>query len=367
MTGGQVVPRPSRADYSPASPGGTGRGDDQELSLVAVLDILVRRWRFIVFTPLAALILLVAALAIRGPRFAAYSRFVPQVPRSQAPGNLAGLAAQFGVSLGSASAEQSVDFYAKLLKSRELLDSTADTRYRFAATPGSTDSLTGNLMDLYDLGGATREKRLQNVVRRLERDVSVSTDPKANMITLRTEAPWEGLAVLVNRRLLELMTEFNQKKRQSQAGAERAFVEERMRDAASALAAAEQSLERFLEANRRYQDAPQLMAEHTRLLRRVELRQGVYTTLANNYEQARIEEVRNTPVTTLIERPESSAQRSGSRAVLGISALIIGLALGTLFAFSAEYFDQARERAPERFRHIDRLTTRLRRAATPRA
>ena len=94
----------------------------------------------------------------------------------------------------------------------------------------------------------------------------------------------------MNRRLLELVTEFNQERRQSQAAAERRFVEARREEAKGELEEAERNLQRFLEQNRSYESSPQLVFEAQRLQRSVDINQQLYTSLAQSYEQARIAE-----------------------------------------------------------------------------
>jgi len=92
--------------------------------------------------------------------------------------------------------------------------------------------------------------------------------------------------------------------RQSQAAAERGFTEERMAEAQEELRAAENELQRFLQNNRQFQNSPELVFQHDRLQRRVAMRQQVYTSLVQSYEQARIDEVPNTPVITVVEYAE---------------------------------------------------------------
>src|SRR5690606_31231281 len=106
--------------------------------------------------------------------------------------------------------------------------------------------------------------------------------------------PWPELSELLNRELLNLVGEYNMQRRQSNAAAERSFVEARLEESRHELVGAESDLKSFMEQNRRFDEAPQLRLEAARLQRRVDLRQQVYASLAQAYEQARIEEVRNT-------------------------------------------------------------------------
>ena len=107
--------------------------------------------------------------------------------------------------------------------------------------------------------------------------------------------------------MLDLLDSFNLETRQPQAASERRFVEERLGQAKDELLDAEDRLLTFLNQNREFQNSSQLSFEHDRLLREVRLRQDVVTSLTESHEQARIEEVRNTPVITIVQAPELPA------------------------------------------------------------
>jgi capsule polysaccharide export protein KpsE/RkpR len=92
------------------------------------------------------------------------------------------------------------------------------------------------------------------------------------------------------------------------------------------LRASEDRLLAFSQANRRIQDSPDLIAQRARLERDVTMQQQIYTTLAQAYEQAKIEEVRDTPVLTVITPPEVPA-RPDSRRLAVKGALLTALLL----------------------------------------
>ena len=65
--------------------------------------------------------------------------------------------------------------------------------------------------------------------------------------------------------MLDLVSEFNLEKRQSQAAAERKFTEERSEQARTELLDAENRLQRFLQRNRDFGNDPSLTFERDRL------------------------------------------------------------------------------------------------------
>jgi uncharacterized protein involved in exopolysaccharide biosynthesis len=65
------------------------------------------------------------------------------------------------------------------------------------------------------------------------------------------------------------------------------------------------------------------------------MREQVYVTLAQAYEQAKLDEVRNTPVITVVEEPEAPV-RPDPRGVVtsGILGGLAGVAVGLAIAFA---------------------------------
>lgn len=309
--------------------------------------LLLRNGRLIIGVVVLVAAATAVALLFLGREYTARSAIVPEASDTRAM-PLAGLAAQFGVSLSGSSGGESVDFYSRLLRSRQLLEAAGLSRYRFVTEIGGEEVLEGTLLELYDVEGEHQRDRVRRLVDRLLEDVEVSTDVRANLLGIATTAPWPLLAEALNQRLLDLMGEFNLEKRQSKAAAERQFVEARMAEARSDLASAEAELRSFREQNRRLGASPELELEAQRLEREVSLRQQVYTSLAQAYEQARIDEVRNTPVFTVVDPPAGSARPDRGM----VSTLLMGVFLGTIagvtLALARESLARMRRDHPER-------------------
>jgi uncharacterized protein involved in exopolysaccharide biosynthesis len=132
----------------------------------------------------------------------------------------------------------------------------------------------------------------------------------------------------------------------------------------------------FLQRNRDYANSPELTFRQERLARDISLQQDVYSTLAQSFEKAKIEEVRDTPALTLIDQPERPAEpdRRGlaKKAVL---ALILGGILGVGIALVREGFGRAHGPGSEELREFralgratfDQLQPWRRRTSTPEA
>lgn len=333
----------------------SGRSGDM-LTLVALVNTFLRqRWAIIGLGVLGC----VAAIlwSLFRTSYAATASFTPAVQASSIQG-AASVAQAFGINLGTGGAGPSLDFYVAVIRSREFLGDLVRTRYRYSSM-GTGDSVSTTMLEAYGLGSDTSDRALLTASRRLRDQLDVSSDPRSNLVTVGVHAAGPELAEAVGRRLLELLSEFNIEQLQSRASAEREFVEQRMELARLQLDAAEDSLRRFLERNRSYQNSPRLLFEEQRLQRVIGLRQQVYTSLAESYEQARISEVRDTPVITVVDSPEGSAIRQRHAVRNGLVGLVLGLLVGTLIGFGREHLKREREENPEDYSEFVRLRRRM--------
>ncbi len=179
------------------------------------------------------------------------------------------------------------------------------------------------------------EETREAVIRELGARVVASANTRTGVVRVTGRFPQRTLARDVVARLVDLLNEFNLKTRQTAAVAEREFTESRLRQAKEELRSAEDDLQGFLQRNRDYRSSPQLTFAADRLEREVAVRQQVVSTLAQAFEQARIEEVRDTPVITVIEAAEAPVRADPRRLVVmtalsffGGGVLGIALALG---------------------------------------
>jgi uncharacterized protein involved in exopolysaccharide biosynthesis len=325
----------------PSGPDSNGN-DEVTLSPLLVIGTLARRWRMLVLVPLLTAVV-AAACAIVFRQYTARSRFVTQSSRGDMS-RFAGIAAQIGLSVGESPSE-SPDFYVDLIESGEVLRPAVVREYRFAKRYGSADTVSGTWLELLDVDGDSEEERVQNGIDELRERVNASASIKSGVVTMRTRAPWAGLAEGVNAALLELLAGFDRERRQAGARAERTFVEDRFASAKTELNAAEAQLATFLDRNRR-PESPRLMMDLERLQRQVATRQEVYVALAQAYEQARIEEVRNTPVITVVDRPDGSARGSRGLRFAALMGLLLGFIVAVGLAFLADYVSR-RADSPE--------------------
>lgn len=306
--------------------------------------LLGRRRRLLVLSASLAVITLVVGLLL--PRtYSARGAFTPQVSTSPLS-RLAGLAAQFGVgNLPGNDQTASPDFYADLVRSEQLRRALVTTEY---VVVQGRDTVRGTLVDFYRINERTPALAREVAVKKLVGDLSVSVNVRTGVVELEARARWPGLALQLVEQTLARLNQFNLETRQSQAASERKFAEISVVQAKNDLREAEDRMQQFLTQNREFRNSPQLTFQNERLQREVDTRQQVYTSLVQSYEQARIEEVRNTPVITVVEAPILPVKpESRLLAFKIVIAMTLGLLLGIGWTLAEDFMSRNRVVDPD--------------------
>ena len=287
--------------------------------LVAVANALLRHRYLLVGVPLLA-IGTAAVLGLRQARQYTSVAAVLSAQQSSSRSPTSSLAAQFGVTIPGAGSGDSPEFYADLIETRAILQPAAET-------PLSDDgqSLAQRLG-----GTAAAVERLRSAT-----SVDIASRSGIMRISVRWDTPAEAQRVAAV--MVAALERFNRERRQSRASAERRFVEQRLEESNAELRQAETRLQSFLQQNRQYANSPALAVEHERLLRTLAMRQQLVASLTQSYEQAKIDEVRDTPVITIIEEADLPL-RPDPRGLAQRMALagVIGFLLAAMFAIARD-------------------------------
>lgn len=294
-------------------------------TLADVGRALARHARALIAAALLGAVVLGAYAFTRPRTYTATAAFVPQSSRGM-QGQLAGLAAQFGIGAAAQGTSYSPAFFGDLLRSRSILRSAAAARYTVRSADGVQ---SGTLPDIYGYDGEGGE-RLERAVDELRGNVDVVVGRESGLIRLNVTAEAPALALQIAQRVLAALSATNQEMRRSQAEAEQEFSEQRLEEARAALTRAENRLRDFLRGNREYSRSPDLLSEYERLTREVSIQRELFTSLAQSVAQTRMEALRTTPVVTIVEPPNVPARPDPRGTV--IHALVGALAAGAIGA-----------------------------------
>ena len=306
---------------------------------VTATELLRELWRSRV--AVAALTLTPAILAVGigllVPRwYRAGASMAVDVGTTQNLGSLAGLADQFGIT---SLPRMSPQFYADLLGSRSVRERIVRARYplgqggaplRLEQAWSGRDSVTPPL----------REAAL----RKLDRHFSASNNTRTGVVTFTVEGPSPVVAELMADTAMAALNDLVISLRRTRATAERSFLEERWNALRDSLTRREDELREFYRRNRVI-TAPDLQFEEMRLKREVDRVATVYASVGQQLEQARIQEVRDTPALGVIDAPYLPVRKSSP--VLkwwAVSAAAFGLGAALL----ATFLRLARDPTPRR-------------------
>lgn len=257
--------------------------------------------------------------------YTANSRFVPQVRRSSQSAPLTGLVSQLGINVPGGDAMQSPQFYADLALSREVLRAVLTAR---------VPVVTGDSVPVMDLIRRWKQPTISadDALRYLGDMVSTGVAPKTGVVGVQVTLRDRRAAIGVLDAILEELDRYNRDRRRSQSSAERKFTEQRLVEAREALRATEDRMLTFLQRNREVGTSASVRFERDRLDRDLLEQQQLYSTMSQANQQSRLEEVRDTPLLTIVESPDAR-ERGNSRGfiprvgVLSLAGVLLGLGL----------------------------------------
>jgi uncharacterized protein involved in exopolysaccharide biosynthesis len=241
-------------------------------------------------------------------------------PQNQLAGALGGLASQFG-NLTLGSPQNSPQFFADLVTTDAVLGRVARARYPYQGT-------FFTLSTIYRFDDEPPASRDFHTVKMLRDAITLDVNARTNVVKFSVEARTPQLAQALAETTLADLNEANVDLRRARAAAEHQFTDDRATAARLGLDSADQALASFYQRNRSISSSPDLQMEEARLKRGVDMAQQVYVQLRMQAEQAGLQEVRNTPIVSIIDPPLMPVKRSRPNRRLAVAlGLMIGLSL----------------------------------------
>lgn len=329
-----------------------------DVSLFAIGTALIRRRRLILALTLIGVVLGVARALTEETEYESQATFIPQV--AQTTSGLAAAASQFGINLGSASGGWGPAMYIALLHSRALLLPIAYDTISVTEAGGRRIPV----MELLNVGGSNPEQREVAAVGGLGKMIQGVEDKRLGAVMVVVTTKWPSVSRSLAERLVRRVNEFNLQTRRSQATSELQFFDSQTEASNRALQRAESELGNFYQSNREVGSSPKLMFERDRLQREVTRLNMLYTTWLQSREDARIRQIRDVPVITIIEEPRTPFSSVSKQTTLkGIIGGAAGALVGVFIAFLAYGLaagrQTARTEAEEFFQAVQEMKPRF--------
>lgn len=235
-----------------------------------------------------------------------------------------GLASQLGLSGSLGSGTGSAQYFADVLGSPAVTD-----RVALGTVPESAE---GPLVNSFGSPGPNASPKERDSARKLfAKHFGTTVNARTSTITFTVDARTPFAAKASADTLLERLNSVIIGLRRRRASAERVFVERRLDSASARQAALEDTLRSFYAANRMIANSPNLQFAEARLKRRVDFALDLANQLRTQLETAKLQEVRDTPVLSVITAPEIPGRKSApNRRLIVVAAFILGCAVALL-------------------------------------
>src|ERR1051326_17939 len=293
-------------------------------SLYEIAGLVKADWRrAAAFTGLTALLALLITF-VMPYWYRADATFAVEATAAPSSSTVLGLASQLGIT-GLPGGALSVSYYQQILTSDRVLDRVALGRV-------SLDSVGNNSWMFSRAREAVSPLDRFNARKRLQDNFGSATNARANTVSFWVEGRTPDAARAAAETILVALNEIILEMRRHRASAERAFLEMRLDTAGLREAALEDSLRVFYLANRII-NTPNLQFKEARLKRKVDFALELASQLRSQVEQAKLQEVHDTPVLTLISPPDVPGKRSRpNRRFIVIVAILASILVYGLWA-----------------------------------
>jgi len=310
--------------------------EEYKISLLDILLVLAKHIKLIIVTPtIVCIFTIIYVLFIAEPVYVSQAKFMSS-DTSDRDSNMMGLAAQFGFAVQAGNSQPNWS-YEEIVKSRTMAINLL--QHRFDTKKYGTQK---ELLQILTYGDETPEfsrDTLEVLAIAIFQDlVEINSNSKSGVYTLafgsiEPKLSLQIVGIIINE-IDKVLREYNAK----QTTYTRQFIEERLIDTESDLEKAEVSLKIFRERNRNILESPNLQLEYGRLSRDVAVLMSVFTTLKQELEMAKIEEVKDSDYLIILDEPGTPiSPDKPKKKFIVILAGIMGIGSGMMLAVIREY------------------------------
>ena len=307
------------------------------LTLLDLLFIFGMRLKLIMFVTLASIfIAIIYVQFIAEPVFNSISKITSSSSKDRQSSAFS-FASQFGLNIPNLSQSGPEWVYIDILKSRNLAKSVLNRE--FYSNQIRRNILIGDfLLRDQNISLMTDAHKEDVGIMMLHKMLDFKKDIKTNIYTIRVEGADKDFIIAINKAFIEELDLHQRNYNKSITSETRIFIEDRIKTTRSDLENAEEKLKNFNDRNRRIENSPALQLSQQRLQREVTVLTQVFTTLKQNLETSKIEDLKEStyiieidePFIPLIPISPKKAQVLFIASILGFS---ISLSLGLIIDY----------------------------------
>ena len=313
--------------------------EEDTVSISDILLTMAEQLKVIVLVPFIAVFLTFTYVQfIKQPLYVSWATVLLPSNGSGDLGGFAGLASQFGVNVptGSSADLSNPSLFPELLHSRTFAEKVLDNKF-YTKKFGKELSLLAILTHGNNLPEFGRDTLITAALSPLREMVEFDQDPASKFSVIKATAGESSFAKQLAEVTLAELEALNRFYKSQTVNGKIAFIEQRIATVNDDLETSEQTLKAFSEQNRQI-SSPALQLDHERLARDVEIQKGIYLTLKQQLELAKIEEIQESSVVQIIDTPQIALGPSNKNLKLSILlAGVFGLGLGVALGFFRTY------------------------------
>lgn len=261
-------------------------------------------------TTVVTLVALVVALVL--PKYYKSTAVIlPQTDRGTLSGlsGLSDLASMAGLSInGDVPLAQ---LYPSIILSEAVLRNVIFTKYETSLVEGPAD-----LIRIFDIDEGDERRDFEEALEQLRKNLDIVADRRTNVASVSIETRDPELSAKIVNTITQELDRFLRTKQTTSASEQRHWIELRLVEVKAQLDSSENNLREFREKNRRVTDSPKLLLEQERLIREVTINSTVYLELNKQLEIAKIEEVKNIPIVTVMDPGRPAGKKSSPKRLL---------------------------------------------------
>ena len=249
--------------------------------------------------------------------------------------NIQGLASQFGLALPfqSGSNLSFSDIYPEIVKSRQLTGIVLEKKFNTRKF-GQNQLLKNILSRQYRLDKYDVDERFKRSSEILQDNIKVSKARLTSIVTLEVRGLEPEFAVDLANTIISESDKLQREFKTHQISDKRSFIEERIKDVKKDLESAQEDLKEFRERNRQVQYSPALLLEEERLTTEMDVKKEIFSTLKQQFELVKIEEVEEGATVQILDKPVSPYEKSSPKIFLSIFlSIFIGFGLSVVIAY----------------------------------
>ena len=299
------------------------------------LYILKKRIKLIIAITLLSISFAIAyVFFIAHPVYVTTAKLLP-TGEGNSLSDIQGLASQFGLSIPfqGGSNLSFTDIYPEIVKSRQLIAIILEKKFN-TRKYGQKQLLKNILSRQYRLDKYDVDERFKRASEILQDNIKISKARLTSIVTLEVGAIEPDFAVDLTNAIINESDKLQRQFKTHQVSDKRSFIQDRIKDVKKDLETAQEDLKEFREKNRQVQYSPALLLEEERLTTEMDVKKEIFSTLKQQFELAKIEEVEEGATVQILDKPVAPYEQSSPKVILSIFlSFFIGFGLSVVISY----------------------------------